>query len=215
MAPPRAAGGALRGVLRRATRKGDRVPRPDACLLPRGRAARGTALPPQASGGAADRASERARQAHQRAAVHLRRLAAGAATRRLGAVPARVARPARGAVRRRARSRSRPHASLAPMGPSLSARSKDGVPAPRSLPRRLLAVCSMVRYRFFLYAGLLPYLLGAAWAYAIAGVVLAVVGVEAFNEYFDSRMGTDRVFNPADLPPMGDGVLWLGVAAFA
>ena len=25
-------------------------------------------------------------------------------------------------------------------------------------------VVSMVRYRFFLYAGLLPYLLGAAWA---------------------------------------------------
>src|SRR5262245_40024033 len=113
------------------------------------------------------------------------------------------------------------------MGPSLNARFKDGVPAPRSLPRRLLAVCSMVRYRFFLYAGLLPYLLGAAWAYAIAGafdapafwsglagVVLAVIGVEAFNEYFDSRMGTDRVFNPADMPPMGDGVLWLGVAAF-
>ena len=86
----------------------------------------------------------------------------------------------------------------------------------------------LVRYRFFLYAGLLPYLLGAAWAYAmadafdapifwsgLAGVVLAVVGVEAFNEYFDSRMGTDRVFNPADLPPMSDAVLWLGVAAFA
>ena len=86
----------------------------------------------------------------------------------------------------------------------------------------------MVRYRFFLYAGLLPYLLGAAWAYAVAGafdapvfwsglagVVLAVIGVEAFNEYFDSRMGTDRVFNPADLPPMSDGVLWLGIAAFA
>src|SRR5215469_2858068 len=91
MAPPRAAGGALRGVLRGATRKGDRVPRPDARLLPRGRAARGTALPPQASGGAADRASERARQAHQRAGVHLRRFAAGAATRPLGAVPARVA----------------------------------------------------------------------------------------------------------------------------
>jgi 1,4-dihydroxy-2-naphthoate octaprenyltransferase len=71
----------------------------------------------------------------------------------------------------------------------------------------------MVRYRFFLYAGLLPYLLGAAWAYArggafdpvafwsgLAGVLFAVVGVEAFNEYFDSRMGTDRVFNPADVP---------------
>ena len=86
----------------------------------------------------------------------------------------------------------------------------------------------MVRYRFFLYAGLLPYLLGAAWAYGragtfdaiafwsgLAGVVFAVVGVEAFNEYFDSRMGTDRVFNPDDLPPMSDAVLWLGVAAFA
>jgi 1,4-dihydroxy-2-naphthoate octaprenyltransferase len=86
----------------------------------------------------------------------------------------------------------------------------------------------MVRYRFFLYAGLLPYLLGAAWAYAIAGafdapifwsglggVVLAVIGVEAFNEYFDSRMGTDRVFNPSDLPPMSDAVLWLGIVAFA
>jgi 1,4-dihydroxy-2-naphthoate octaprenyltransferase len=94
--------------------------------------------------------------------------------------------------------------------------------------QRVLAVCSLVRYRFFLYAGLLPYLLGAAWAYAragvfdatlffsgLAGVVLAVVGVEAFNEYFDSRMGTDRVFNPADLPPMSDAVLWLGIAAFA
>jgi 1,4-dihydroxy-2-naphthoate octaprenyltransferase len=93
---------------------------------------------------------------------------------------------------------------------------------------RLLRVLSLVRYRFFLYAGLLPYLLGAAWAYrlngtidasvfwsGLAGVVLAVVGVEAFNEYFDSRMGTDRVFNPDDLPPMSDAVLWLGVAGFA
>ncbi|HUP09973.1 MAG TPA: prenyltransferase [Caldimonas sp.] len=108
-------------------------------------------------------------------------------------------------------------------------RSAVGGPAPaRSLWRRVVAVCSLVRYRFFLYAGLLPYLLGAAWAYAmvgtfdatlffsgLAGVVLAVVGVEAFNEYFDSRMGTDRVFNPADLPPMSDAVLWLGIAAFA
>ena len=87
---------------------------------------------------------------------------------------------------------------------------------------------SLVRYRFFLYAGLLPYLLGAAWAYAMAGafdaavfwsglggVVLAVVGVESFNEYFDSQMGTDRVFNPEDLPPMSGWVFWLGIAAFA
>jgi 1,4-dihydroxy-2-naphthoate polyprenyltransferase len=93
---------------------------------------------------------------------------------------------------------------------------------------RLVRVISMVRYRFFLYAGLLPYLLGAAWAYStmgsidvpifwsgLGGVVLAVIGVEAFNEYFDSRMGTDRVFNPEDLPPVSGGVLWIGTAAFA
>lgn len=94
--------------------------------------------------------------------------------------------------------------------------------------RRFVRILSMVRYRFFLYAGLLPYLLGAAWAYGVvgvfdapiffsgfAGVVLAVIGVEAFNEYFDSRMGTDRVFNPDDAPPMSDLILWLGVTAFA
>ena len=94
--------------------------------------------------------------------------------------------------------------------------------------RRLLLVLRLVRYRFFLFAGLLPYLLGAAWAYGIAGrfdaaafwtglggVALAVVGVEAFNEFFDSKMGTDRVFNPEELAPVSDAVLWLGTAAFA
>jgi 1,4-dihydroxy-2-naphthoate octaprenyltransferase len=97
-----------------------------------------------------------------------------------------------------------------------------------TLARRVFAIVVLVRYRFFLYAGLLPYLLGAAWAYGImgvfdapifwsgfAGVVLAVIGVEAFNEYFDARMGTDRVFNPDDAPPMTAWVLALGIAAFA
>ncbi len=92
----------------------------------------------------------------------------------------------------------------------------------------MLAIVTLIRYRFFLFAGLLPYLLGASWAYARAGafdatlfwagfggIVLAVVGVETFNEYFDSREGTDRVFNPADLPPVPARVFWLGVVAFA
>lgn len=92
----------------------------------------------------------------------------------------------------------------------------------------LSRVLFLVRYRFFLFAGLLPYLLGAAWAYAIAGafdavlfwsgfggVVLAVIGVEAYNEYFDARMGTDRVFNPQDEPPVRGTVFWIGTAAFA
>jgi 1,4-dihydroxy-2-naphthoate polyprenyltransferase len=110
----------------------------------------------------------------------------------------------------------------------LSSTALGGGARGRSSASRLLRVLSLVRYRFFLYAGLLPYLLGAAWAYAIegrfdgaifwsgfAGVVLAVVGVEAFNEYFDARMGTDRIFNPADLPPITIATFWLGVIAFA
>jgi len=89
-------------------------------------------------------------------------------------------------------------------------------------------IASLVRYRFFLSAGLLPYLLGAAWAYAMAGafdatlfwtglggVVLAVIGVECFNEYFDAQMGTDRIFNPADMPPVTRAVFWFGTLAFA
>ncbi len=92
----------------------------------------------------------------------------------------------------------------------------------------LWRVASLVRYRFFLSAGLLPYLLGAAWAHAMAGmfdaplfwsglggVTLAVVGVECYNEFFDAQMGTDRIFNPADVPPVTRVVFWIGTLAFA
>lgn len=110
------------------------------------------------------------------------------------------------------------------MGPSLSTSPLTTL----SLGHRLTRVFTLVRYRFFLFAGLLPYLLGAAWASGMAGtfdvamfwsglggVVLAVIGVEAYNEYFDARMGTDRVFNPHDVPPVTDAVFWIGTAAFA
>lgn len=106
--------------------------------------------------------------------------------------------------------------------------SAAGTAAPRGPAHPLLRVVYLVRYRFFLFAGILPYLLGAAWAFAIAGrfdaflfwaglvgVGLSVVGVEAFNEYFDARMGTDRIFNPADLPPITIVVFVVGVLAFA
>ncbi len=89
-------------------------------------------------------------------------------------------------------------------------------------------LASLIRYRFFLYAGLLPYLLGAAWAYGqegvfhpryfwlgLLGIGFSVVGVESFNEYFDARMGTDRVFNPNDDEYIPTWMLWLGIAAFA
>ena len=49
----------------------------------------------------------------------------------------------------------------------------------------------------------------------LGGVVLAVVGVECFNEFFDAQMGTDRIFNPADLPPVTRVVFWIGSIAFA
>ncbi|MBI4677597.1 MAG: prenyltransferase [Elusimicrobia bacterium] len=101
----------------------------------------------------------------------------------------------------------------------------DGRAAAR--PPLIVMFCSAIRYRFFLYAGLLPYFLGAAWAMRVEGafrpgrfwmgllgIALAVVGVESFNEYFDARMGTDRVFDPSDDERIPTWMLWLGLAAF-
>src|SRR3982751_3644632 len=113
------------------------------------------------------------------------------------------------------------------MDPSLTSPPHHPADATGFSSHPLMRVISMVRYRFFLYAGLLPYLLGAALAYAttgsidgpifwsgLGGVILAVIGVEAFNEYFDARMGTDRVFNPKDVPPIAQAVFWIGTVAF-
>ena len=77
----------------------------------------------------------------------------------------------------------------------------DGTPGP------LAAVIKLIRHRFLLVTGLLPYVLGTALAFhvnqtfdlflflmGLLGLFFALVGVEAFNEYFDWQLGTDRVF---------------------
>src|SRR5262249_60880881 len=143
---------------------------------------------------------QRARQVDKRAALRVRRPAAAIARRDLGQFPACVAGPAGRAVRRRPRARPGKDGVAAPMGLSLTTPPHQHAGAEASAWRRLWRVVSLVRYRFFLFAGLLPYLLGAAWAWAIAGsfdaalfwgglggVVLAVIGVECFNEFFDAQ----------------------------
>jgi 1,4-dihydroxy-2-naphthoate octaprenyltransferase len=112
-----------------------------------------------------------------------------------------------------------------PPSPLGEGRGEGGAYTPAE---RIWRVFSLIRYRFFLVAGLLPYLLGAAWAFSrsgrfdaglfwmgLGGVALSVIGVEAFNEYFDAREGTDRIFNPADVPPIAQAVFWIGCVAFA
>lgn len=91
----------------------------------------------------------------------------------------------------------------------------------------LINLLHLIRYRFLLFAGLLPYCLGAAIAYhsvpafdlklfllGLIGIFFTLVGVEAFNEYFDWLSGTDRVFqlNPE---PVTKRKFYIGVAAFA
>jgi 1,4-dihydroxy-2-naphthoate octaprenyltransferase len=73
-------------------------------------------------------------------------------------------------------------------------------------------VLGLIRYRFFLFAGMLPYLLGQAVAFGLhkslnwnhslwgfAGIFLVLVAVELFNEYFDAKEGGDRIFSPGDI----------------
>jgi len=69
---------------------------------------------------------------------------------------------------------------------------------------------SLLRYRFFIFAGLFPYLVGQAMAYntsfiatyfwlGLLGILLMLIGVEFFNEYFDAKAGGDRVFSLAKI----------------
>lgn len=91
----------------------------------------------------------------------------------------------------------------------------------------LLRIIHYIRYRFLLFAGLLPYCLGAAMAFhnarsfesglffiGLIGIFFTLVGVEAFNEYFDWALGTDRVFQ-LDPKPVTKKKFFIGIAAFA
>jgi len=73
---------------------------------------------------------------------------------------------------------------------------------------KLTNLLKLIRYRFFLFAGILPYLLGQAAAYGLhksfnrnyfwlglVGIFFILVAVELFNEYFDAKCGGDRIFS--------------------
>lgn len=87
-------------------------------------------------------------------------------------------------------------------------------------------IISLIRYRFFLFAGIFPYLLGQATAnfcrkvfnwnnfwLGFLGIFFALCGVELFNEYFDARQGGDRVFTQ-EIPPVPHHFYKIGILVF-
>ena len=83
----------------------------------------------------------------------------------------------------------------------------------------------LIRYRFFLFAGLLPYFLGQAVAvniqgelnwlhfwWGFAGIFFVLVAVELFNEYFDAKEGGDRIFSK-EQPQIPSWFYKLGILA--
>src|SRR3990167_5309586 len=85
----------------------------------------------------------------------------------------------------------------------------------------------LIRYRFFLFAGLLPYFLGQVVAINVqvginwphfwlgfTGIFLVLVAVELFNEYFDAKEGGDRIFSQ-ELPDIPAWFFKLGILALA
>jgi 1,4-dihydroxy-2-naphthoate octaprenyltransferase len=86
---------------------------------------------------------------------------------------------------------------------------------------------SILRYRFFLFAGFLPYLLGQALAYnykgslhwsnfylGLGGLFFVLLGIETFNEYFDVALGTELVFSQ-DKIKTPSWIFKLGLTSFA
>lgn len=88
-------------------------------------------------------------------------------------------------------------------------------------------IISLIRYRFFLCAGIFPYLLGQVIAFKLKGhvnghffgwgfigIFLVLAGVELFNEYFDAKTGGDRIFLE-DKPHIPDYFFSLGIFVFS
>lgn len=92
----------------------------------------------------------------------------------------------------------------------------------------IIRIAHIIRYRFLLFAGILPYILGQAIAFqesrvsfspfyslvGLVGIGLVLIGVETFNEYFDSKIGTDRVFQLEHIEVSGY-TLKLGILTFS
>lgn len=83
------------------------------------------------------------------------------------------------------------------------------------------------RYRFLLFAGIFPYLLGSAigltsaqpfnlelFLMGLVGLIFVLMGVETFNEYFDWVLGTDRVFQ-VEPRPVSKTTFLIGLVSFA
>ena len=94
---------------------------------------------------------------------------------------------------------------------------------------KIMSLIRLVRYRFFLFAGILPYFLGQAIAFNIQGtlnwshfwwgfavILFVLIAVEFFNEYFDAEYGGDRIFSleKPDIPNyfFASGIAALGLA---
>lgn len=86
---------------------------------------------------------------------------------------------------------------------------------------------TLLRYRFFVFAGVFPYLFGTCAAYyynhtfdlfyfsvGFVGIVLSLIGVEAFNEYFDSEFGADFIFSQSPRDKIPPYTLGLGLLSF-
>lgn len=85
----------------------------------------------------------------------------------------------------------------------------------------------LIRYRFFLFAGLLPFFLGQMIAFGteggfdwkifslgLLGIFFVLTAVELFNEYFDAKVGGDRIFSQEEVN-IPNWFWTLGVAALA